>query len=147
MLPVLRHVYCIWKKDNSYTQLKPKGVQVRKLRPISLIVAVLFSLAASAQFKQTAKGEKETESQVDHQHDFDWEIGDWKVHLRRLLHPLTGSKTWVESEGTAHVRKVWNGRANLLELELNGPTGHIEGLSLRLYIPNPNGGAFTLPPR
>jgi len=33
------------------------------------------------------------------------------------------------------VRKVWNGRANLLELEVQGPAGHIEALSLRLYNP------------
>jgi hypothetical protein len=102
---------------------------------ISVMLALLFSLGASAQDKQTANGKKDTNSQIDHRHDFDWEIGDWKVHLKRLQHPLTDSKSWVEFEGTAHVRKVWNGRANLLELELNGPAGHIEGLSLRLYNP------------
>jgi hypothetical protein len=108
---------------------------MRKVQAISIILALLFSLAASAQDEQTAQGKKDTKSQIEHQHDFDWEIGDWKVHLRRLLHPLTGSKSWVELEGTAHVRKVWNGKANLLELELNGSTDHIEGLSLRLYNP------------
>jgi hypothetical protein len=49
--------------------------------------------------------------------------------------PLSGSSTWVEYEGTTVVRKVWNGRANLVELEVDGPAGHIEGLSLRLYNP------------
>jgi hypothetical protein len=71
----------------------------------------------------------------DGQHDFDFEIGTWKTHLKRLIHPLTGSTTWVEYEGTTTVRKVWNGRANLIELEVGGPTGHIEALSLRLYNP------------
>ena len=71
----------------------------------------------------------------DGQHDFDFEIGTWKTHLSRLLHPLTGSSTWVEFDGTSVVRKVWNGRANLLELEVGGPAGHIEALSLRLYNP------------
>src|SRR6202048_895237 len=71
----------------------------------------------------------------DGQHDFDFEIGTWKTHLRRLLHPLTGSTTWVEYDGTSVVRKVWNGRANLVELKVDGPTGQIEGLSLRLYNP------------
>ena len=33
------------------------------------------------------------------------------------------------------VRKIWDGRANLVELEVDGPTGHVEGLSLRLYNP------------
>jgi len=71
----------------------------------------------------------------DAQHDFDFDIGRWKTHLRRLIHPLTGSTTWVEYEGTTVVRKVWNGRANLAELEADGPPGHLEVLSLRLYNP------------
>lgn len=71
----------------------------------------------------------------DGQHDFDFEIGTWKTHVSRLLHPLTGSTTWVELDGTTVVRKVWDGRANLVELEVDGPSGHLEGLSLRLYNP------------
>lgn len=71
----------------------------------------------------------------DGQQDFDFEIGTWKTHLSRLLRPLTGSTTWVEYEGVTVVRKVWNGRANLVELVADGPSGHFEGLSLRLYNP------------
>ena len=71
----------------------------------------------------------------DGQHDFDFEIGTWKTHLKRLLHPLSGSNEWTGYEGTTTVRKVWNGRANLVELVADGPTGHFEGLNLRLYNP------------
>lgn len=71
----------------------------------------------------------------DGQHDFDFEFGTWKTHLRRLQHPLTGSTTWVEYDGTTVVRKLWGGRANLIELVADGPAGHFEGLSLRLYNP------------
>ena len=71
----------------------------------------------------------------DGQHDWDFAIGTWKTHLSRLLHPLTGSTTWVTYDGTAVVRKVWNGRANLEEFEADGATGHLEGLTLRLYDP------------
>jgi hypothetical protein len=69
----------------------------------------------------------------DGQHDFDFEIGTWKTHLRRLQKPLTGSSSWVEYTGTTVVRSVWNGRANLVELVVEGPAGRIEALSLRLY--------------
>jgi hypothetical protein len=72
----------------------------------------------------------------DGRHDFDFELGNWKTHIKRLLHPLTGSTDWVEYDGTSVVRKVWDGRANLLELEVTGPAGHIEALSLRLYNPD-----------
>ena len=71
----------------------------------------------------------------DGQHDFDFEIGNWKTHISRLEQPLNGSRRWVEYDGTSVVRPVWKGRANLVELEVNGPAGHIEGLSLRLYNP------------
>ncbi len=75
------------------------------------------------------------QAQRDGSHDFDFEIGTWKTHISRLQHPLTGSTTWVEYDGTSVVRKIWNGRANMVELEVDGPAGHVEGLSLRLYDP------------
>lgn len=71
----------------------------------------------------------------DGQHDFDFEIGTWKTHVKRRLRPLTGSTTWVEMNGTTVVTKVWNGRANLVELVADSPNGHFEGLSLRMYNP------------
>jgi hypothetical protein len=69
----------------------------------------------------------------DGQHDFDFEFGTWKTHLKRLQHPLTGSTAWVEYDGTTVVHKIWDGRANMVELEVEGAAGHIEALSLRLY--------------
>src|SRR6266702_6521827 len=59
----------------------------------------------------------------DGQHDFDFELGTWKIHLKRLAHPLTGSTTWVEFEGTSVTRKVWDGRAQLEEFETDSPAG------------------------
>lgn len=69
------------------------------------------------------------------QHAFDFDFGTWKVHIRHLQHPLTGSHTWDEYDGTDVVHKIWNGRANLAEVEADGPAGHLEFLSLRLYNP------------
>jgi len=71
----------------------------------------------------------------DGQHDFDWQLGSWKIHMQRLQHPLTGSTKWTELDGTVVVRKVWDGRANLAEIVTNGPSGHLEFLSMRLYNP------------
>src|SRR5580698_9356853 len=71
----------------------------------------------------------------DGQHDFDFNIGAWNTHIKRLQHPLTDSNTWVELNGTVVVQKVWNGRAQLEEIEADGPTGHFEGLTLFLYNP------------
>ncbi|HUQ19733.1 MAG TPA: hypothetical protein VM099_08990 [Gemmatimonadaceae bacterium] len=82
-----------------------------------------------------AHAQSPTPAVRDGQHDFDFEIGTWKTHLRRLMRPLSGSNTWVEYDGTTVVRKVWDGRANLVELDVTGPPGHIVALSLRLYNP------------
>lgn len=91
----------------------------------------------------------------DGSHDFDFEIGTWKTHLSRLQQPLTGSKAWTEYNGISVVRKIWDGRANMVELEVDGPAGHVEGLNLRLYNPqshqwslnfaNVKGGTLSVP--
>jgi hypothetical protein len=73
------------------------------------------------------------QAERDGQHDFDFELGSWKIHLKRLQHPLTGSTSWVEFDGTSVTRKVWDGRSQIEEFEVDSPTGHIEGLTLRLY--------------
>ena len=68
-------------------------------------------------------------------HDFDWQMGSWKVLMARLQHPLTGSTTWTDLDGAVVVRKVWSGRANLAEITAEGPSGKLEFLSLRLFNP------------
>jgi hypothetical protein len=69
----------------------------------------------------------------DGQHDFDFNIGVWKTHIKRVLDPLSGSAKSIELNGTVTVRKVWDGRAQLEEIETDGPNGHWEGLTLFLY--------------
>ena len=96
---------------------------------------ILHVSLARAQQKTDAPGTNQPTVR-DAQHDFDWDIGAWKLHMKRLVHPLTGSTTWVEYDGTDTVRKVWDGRANLGEVEADGPAGHIELLTLRLYNPD-----------
>lgn len=70
------------------------------------------------------------------QHDFDWEIGTWDTQLKRLRDPLSGKTDWVEYAGTSVVKAVMGKRANLVELDVRGPAGHITGVSLRLYQPS-----------
>jgi hypothetical protein len=106
----------------------------------SAILAVAFIAStipawAAPTPPQGGEAMKSTSVPRDGQHDFDFHVGTWKTHLKRLAHPLTGSTTWVTYDGTTTVRKVWNGRASLVELEVDGSKGHIEALSLRLYNP------------
>jgi hypothetical protein len=104
----------------------------RRVGVYFLLAVTGGGLLVAPAFSQVTSG---TQAAVEHdgQHDFDFEIGTWKTHLTRLQHPLTGSTVWVDYDGTSIVRKVWNGRANLVELNVDGAAGHLEGLSLRLY--------------
>jgi len=101
-------------------------------RPALLLCGLLAALGPGQARAQSADVQPKAR---DGQRDFDFEIGTWKTRLSVLKQPLTGSTTWVQYEGTTVVRKVWDGRANLVELEAEGPAGHIEALSLRLYNP------------
>jgi hypothetical protein len=108
-------------------------------------------------FSQTAPAAAETGAKQlrDGQHDFDFNLGTWKTHISRLQHPLTGSNTWLELNGTVVIEKVWDGRAQLEQIEADGSTGHFEGLTLFLYNPqahqwsvnfaNSNDGTFSQP--
>src|SRR5499433_3684321 len=93
----------------------------------------LFSLLLGAAFPcqsgraQTDSGSQSTEAAKstarDGGHDFDFELGSWKIHLKRLLHPLSGSSSWAEFDGTSVTRKVWDGRSQLEEFNVSGPNG------------------------
>jgi hypothetical protein len=101
-----------------------------------ILLCSLVAVQPGAALAQAGSAASNTRpSQREGQRDFDFEFGAWKIHLSRLQQPLTGSTTWVEYHGTSVVRKVWNGRANLGELDVSGPAGAIKGLSLRLYNP------------
>ena len=75
-------------------------------------------------------------AQSDPQKDFDFFIGKWKGHNRRLTEKLRGSNSWEEFDGTVVARHIWGGRANIDEYEADAPSGHIQGMTLRLYNPN-----------
>ena len=101
----------------------------------SLLVGCLLSMSAFAQAVAAAPEQPSSCELRDGQHDFDFNIGVWHTHIRRLLHPLTGSNDWVDLDGTVHVRKIWNGRAQLEEIDARGSAGQLEGLTLFLYNP------------
>jgi hypothetical protein len=111
---------------------------LRRIRTYLLLCTLGYlsqPFQALSQTSPTATGPQRVGTERDGQHDFDFEIGTWKIHLSRLQDRLVGSKTWVEFDGDSVTRKVWDGHANLEEFETNSPTGHIEGLTLRVYNP------------
>jgi hypothetical protein len=76
-------------------------------------------------------------SQRDGSHDFDFLIGNWKAHVRRLPDRLVGSNTWIEYDGISNHKKLLNTNANFEEFEVDSPEKHlhIKGQTLRMYNP------------
>lgn len=81
--------------------------------------------------------EQNVSDKRDGQHDFDFAVGSWKFHLKRLKKRLAGSTEWVELDGTVVCRKVLDGRAEVEEMNVESADKlmHIQGLALRLYNP------------
>lgn len=103
---------------------------------LSILIVAMCALPAPAQNGPAATDSPQTRAERDGQHDFDFELGSWKIHLKRRLNPMTGSNSWVEYDGTSVTQKLWNGRAQINQFESDTATGgHIEGLTLRTYNP------------
>jgi hypothetical protein len=122
-----------------------------------LVIAMVVVLWTGPAFAGS-QAAPETPSERDGQHDFDFLIGSWKIHLKRLLHPLSGSNEWIELDGTVVCRTVLEGRAQVEEFNVESADKktHIEGLAMRFYNPkshqwsiwwaNANDGALYPPP-
>jgi hypothetical protein len=75
-----------------------RGIVMRMLNRLGcyiLLFRLLFVLQALCAVAQqdSAVATAAQEAVRDGQHDFDFEIGTWKTHLKRLVQPLTGSTT------------------------------------------------------
>jgi hypothetical protein len=106
----------------------------------ALIAALALPLAAHAQaafpppvFPPPA--------QHDGAHDFDFLLGDWKAHVKRLPDRLVGSTKWIEYDGISRHHPVLGSSANFEEFEVESKTAppgamaHIKAQTLRLYNP------------
>lgn len=108
---------------------------ITRMFGVCLLITAMSGSGLAQSAQPSPEGNSQSSQTRDGQHDFDFNIGTWKTHIRRLVHPLTGSDDWVDLNGTVHVRKIWNGRAQLEEIEADGATAHLEGLTLFLYNP------------
>ena len=73
----------------------------------------------------------------DGSHDFDFLIGNWKAHVRRLPDRLVGSNNWIDYSGISNHKKLLDSNANFEEFEVDNPEKHlhIKAQTLRLYNP------------
>ena len=120
-----------WPADHDETWTFPierPGVTILGVKIRSIVRLVAFGAFAATFVLPIASLAR------DSSHDFDFEFGGWRAHLM-VRRPLSNTHAWKQFDGTSIVRKIWNGQANLGELEVAGPSGKIEAFSLRLYDP------------
>jgi hypothetical protein len=75
--------------------------------------------------------------QHDGSHDFDFLIGNWKAHVRRLPDRLNNSNLGVEYNGISNHKKLLDSNANFEEFDVTSTdkTLRIKAQTLRLYNP------------
>lgn len=69
----------------------------------------------------------------DAEHDYDFNLGHWNTQIRAVMNPLSAPGAWSNLHGTHVVYRVWGDWANIGQLEVDGPGGHIEDMALRTY--------------
>lgn len=67
-------------------------------------------------------------------HDFDFLIGRWTMHSRRLRERLKGSHEWIEFEATSTARPLMSGLGNEDEFHTDAWPGFV-GMSIRFFNP------------
>ncbi len=74
-------------------------------------------------------------SQSSSHNDFDFLIGKWKIHNRKLKTRLNNSAEWGEFEASGECRKILNGFGNVDSFQTVFEGKPYEGMALRLFNP------------
>lgn len=109
--------------------MKPSRVAV-------FAIPVLAAISAISLHSQTTANPALL-PQRDGSHDFDFLIGDWKAHVRRLPDRLNNSTTWVEYDGISNHHKILDSNANFEEFDVTSTDKkhRLKAQTLRLYNP------------
>lgn len=102
-----------------------------------LACLVVFLTETVREHHPTVLAQQTISATRDGQHDFDYAVGTWKFHLKRLKKRLVGSTEWAELDGTTDCRKIMDGRGEVEEMNVESADKslHIQGLAVRLYNP------------
>jgi hypothetical protein len=68
-----------------------------------------------------------------HVDDFDFLVGRWRVHHRRLVGRLVGSTEWEEFDGECAMQKMLEGQANVDDNVLHAPAGTYHAMTIRVF--------------
>jgi hypothetical protein len=109
-------------------------MNVRKLKTLT---PVILSMALAASLQAQTPSDPADFVHRDGSHDFDFLIGDWKAHVRRLPDRLNQSDVWIEYDGISNHKKLLDSNANFEEFDVTSADKrlHIKAQTLRLYNP------------
>jgi hypothetical protein len=68
-------------------------------------------------------------------HDFDFLVGQWQAHHRKLKQRLANNHEWIEFEGTLVNQPLMGGYSNVDDTVLNVPGAPYRGVALRSFDP------------
>jgi hypothetical protein len=100
-----------------------------------VLAVVTLGLGFSAHASQDTPKSVQGVADLSGLHDFDFLVGNWQVHHRKLKGRLNQSHAWDEFEGTLSMRKLMDGYANVDDNVFNTPEGAYRGVGLRSYDP------------
>jgi hypothetical protein len=107
------------------------------VRKGTVLALLIFGLALTVSLHAQTPSDPANLPQRDGSHDFDFLIGDWKAHVRRLPDRLNNSNVWVEYDGISNHHKLLDSNANFEQFEVTSTDKklHIKAQTLRLYNP------------
>ena len=112
-------------------------MKILRLDQITKILFCWIALCGLTSAQNAPAINKPVMAQHDGAHDFDFLIGDWKAHVRRLPDRLNGSNTWVEYDGISNHKKILDSDSNFEEFDVSSADKklRIKAQTLRLYNP------------
>ena len=105
---------------------------------IPFLIFLSFASAVLPAAGQNTPGQevlKSATSSMKGPNDFDFFIGKWRVHHRRLKERLAHSNDWEEFEGTSTVQKILGGLGNMDDNVIELPSGTYRAATIRTYDP------------
>jgi hypothetical protein len=109
---------------------------MKKFRFI-ILTALLATMASSVAANASQDNPKAPQAawNLSGLHDFDFLVGNWRVHHRRLKERLADSHEWLEFDGTLRNWKLMDGWGNVGENFFDMPGGAYRGVGMRAYDP------------
>jgi hypothetical protein len=107
------------------------------VRTLKALATLLLGMSLLAVLQAQTNPDPANLPQRDGAHDFDFLIGDWKAHVRRLPDRLNNSSVWVEYDGISNHHKLLDSNANFEEFNVTSTDKklRIKAQTLRLYNP------------